>query len=276
MKTTGPEEKGAGAAETTPTDEKQNAGAPAKHTDTIGGMIERLKPQLEKALPEHVTAKRLARVALTAIRNNPKLQQSEAMSLMGSIMVAAQLGLEPNTPLQQCYLIPYKNGKTGKYEAQFQIGYKGLIDLAHRSGQYRKLVARAVDKHDQFDYAYGLDEYLHHKPAEKPSGETIYYYAMYELDNGGRSFTVWSKDKVFDHAQRYSKTWDKQKKQFYQDSAWSTAFDQMACKTVLIDLLRYAPKSVEVAQAAGFDNVTHRFNPDDPDLTIESEYEISE
>jgi len=94
-----------------------NAKAPAR-SDSVGALIQRLEPQLEKALPKHVTADRMARVALTAIRQNPKLQQADPMSLIASVMVAAQLGLEPNTPLGHCYIIPYKT------QAQFQIGYK--------------------------------------------------------------------------------------------------------------------------------------------------------
>ena len=81
--------------------EKKPDRAPAKGapTDNIGSMIEKMKPQLMKALPKHVTADRLARVVLTAIRNNTQLQQADPMSLMGAIMISAQLGLEPNTPL---------------------------------------------------------------------------------------------------------------------------------------------------------------------------------
>lgn len=248
-----------------------NAPAPAKQ-DSVAGMIERLKPQLEKALPKHVTTDRLARVALTAIRNNSRLQQADPMSLMGSIMTAAQLGLEPNTPLGQCYIIPYKNGRTGKYDAQFQLGYKGLVDLAQRSGQYRRIVARSVDEADQFDYTYGLDEDLTHTPARKPSGNTVYYYAVYELENGGRSFVVWSREQVEAHAKKYSKSYDK------SDSPWKTNFDAMAKKTVLIDLLRYAPKSVEVSELVSNDNATLRFNPETPDAdsAISAEFELPE
>lgn len=239
-------------------------------SDSIGGMIEKLKPQLEKALPKHVTTERLARVALTAVRNNTRLQQADAMTLMGSIMTAAQLGLEPNTPLGQCYIIPYKNGKTGTYEANFQLGYKGLVDLAHRSGQYRKLIARAVDEADHCEYEYGLDEYLRHVPAKQPTGKSVYYYAQYELDNGGRGFVVWSREAVEAHAQHYSKSYKN------SDSPWKTAFDQMAKKTVLIDLLRYAPKSVEVAEVVSKDNATLRFNDSVEEDPIETDFEVSE
>lgn len=239
-------------------------------TDTIGAMIERLKPQLERALPKHVTAERLSRVALTAIRNNRKLQQADALSLMGSIMTAAQLGLEPNTPLGQCYIIPYNNSKTG-VQAQFQMGYKGVVELAHRTREYKRISARVVDEADKFDYSYGLDEFLIHVPSDKPTGKAKAYYAVYELVNGGRSFVVWSKEKVTQHAKRYSKSFSK------EDSAWQTAFDSMACKTVLIDLLRYAPKSVELTIASSADNRTMTISPDDPDLNIdaiEGEFEL--
>lgn len=260
--------------------ETKPAKAPAKGTptDNIGSMIEKMKPQLMKALPKHVTAERLARVVLTAIRNNTQLQQADPMSLMGAIMVSAQLGLEPNTPLGQCYIIPYRDNKKNMINAQFQMGYKGLIDLAHRSGQYRKLTARIVDKADKFEYEYGLDERLIHVPAAKPSGEKVYYYAVYELENGGRSFTVWSHQQVLEHAQKYSQSFDKQKKEFRYGSAWRDSFDSMACKTVLIDLLRYAPKSVEVQKAVDADFRTYTVNPDDPDLNIDAvdaDFELS-
>jgi len=242
----------------------------AKKSDSIGAMIERLKPQLEKALPKHVTTERLARVALTAVRNNPKLGQADALSLMWSIMQAAQLGLEPNTPLGQCYIIPYENRKLGRVDAQFQMGYKGIVDLAHRTGQYRRLTAMAVDEADTFEYSYGLNPKLIHDPSKTPTGNTVFFYAQYELTNGGYDFRVWSRDKVEKHAKQYSKS--------FASGPWQTNFDQMACKTVMIDLLRYAPKSVEIATAASADNRAYRINPDDPELnldTIDGDYEVA-
>ena len=243
------------------------ATAPAK-SDSVGALIQRLTPQLEKALPKHVTADRMARVALTAIRQNPKLQQADPMSLIASVMVAAQLGLEPNTPLGHCYIIPYKT------QAQFQIGYKGILDLAHRSGQYKRIAAYSVDDADEFDFAYGLSPYLTHKPARTPSGKHGYYYAVYELANGGQDFRVWSREQVEAHAQKYSQAYRGGK----QDSPWYTAFDSMAKKTVLIDLLRYAPKSIEaagmgLADATSLDGASLRVREDDPDLEIKAEWE---
>lgn len=244
-----------------------NAKAPAKQ-DSVGALIERMTPQLEKALPKHVTPDRMARVALTAIRQNRKLQAADPMSLIASVMVAAQLGLEPNTPLGQCYIIPYGN------QASFQIGYKGILDLAHRSGQYKRIDAFAVDEADEFTYEYGLNPSLTHVPARTPSGKAVYYYAVYELTNGGQGFRVWSREQIEAHAKKYSKAFSAGKK----DSPWFTAFDSMAKKTVLIDLLRYAPKSIEVqgmslADAAAYDGATLRVREDDPDLSINAEWE---
>lgn len=239
-----------------------DAKAPAR-TDSVGALIQRLQPQLEKALPKHVTADRMARVALTAIRQNPKLQAADPMSLIASVMVAAQLGLEPNTPLGQCYIIPYKD------QAQFQIGYKGSLDLAHRSGQYKRIAAFSVDEADTFDYEYGLKPKLVHVPARKPSGKNVYYYAVYELANGGQDFRVWSREQVEAHAKKYSQAFRSGK----TDTPWQTAFDSMAKKTVLIDLLRYAPKSIEMQTAVEFDNASLSIREDDPEMEIKAEWE---
>lgn len=214
---------------------------------TIEQTFKDLAPQMAKALPEHVKADRLARVALTAIRNNPKLATADRLSLMGAIMMSAQLGLEPNTPLGHAYLIPYGQ------RVQFQLGYKGLLDLAHRSGQYRQITAHAVDEADQFSYRYGLQPDLSHVPADRPTGRSVKYYAVYHLTNGGYDFKVWSREKVEAHAEKYSMA--------KNDGPWVTDFDAMAKKTVLVDLLRTAPKSVEMAQATNSDNLSPRFSP---------------
>lgn len=92
---------------------------------SIADMIKAMKPEIEKALPKVITPERFTRMALSALNTTPKLQECSQMSFLGALMNAAQLGLEPNTPLGQAYLIPYKNH--GKLECQFQIGYKGLI-----------------------------------------------------------------------------------------------------------------------------------------------------
>ena len=241
--------------------------APAvRKPDTIQTLIKTMEPELARALPKHVTADRMARVALTAIRTSPRLQQADATSLLAAVMISAQLGLEPNTPLGQCYIIPYGN------QASFQIGYKGILELAHRSGQFKRISAYSVDEADLFEYSYGLDPHLTHVPAREPSGNSVFYYAVYELSNGGRDFKVWSREQVDAHAKQYSQAYKNGKK----DSPWFTAFDSMAKKTVLIDLLRYAPKSIEITQAVSFDNAQVKVRPEDPELEIHATWEPAE
>ena len=109
---------------------------------TIPDMVKVMMPEIKKALPTVLTPERFTRIALSALNNTPALQKCTPMSFLAALMNAAQLGLEPNTPLGQAYLIPYKN--KGVLECQFQIGYKGLIDLAYRNGQMQTIQAQAV------------------------------------------------------------------------------------------------------------------------------------
>ena len=212
--------------------------------DNFHALLKRMQPQIEKALPKHISGDRMARVALTAYNSNPKLKECDSMSILAAVLRSSQLGLEINTPLGQAYIIPY-----GK-QAQFQIGYKGLLDLAYRSGEYQVIYAMEVYENDEFDYEYGLDPFIKHKPNRQPQGEPVYYYAVYRTKNGGSNFRVWSREKVNDHAKKYSqavrKGWT---------SPWKTDFDSMAKKTVLKDLMKYAPMSIELAQQISNDSM---------------------
>ena len=98
-----------------------------KRSMSIADLIKAMLPEIKKALPDVITPERFTRMALSALNTTPKLQECTQMSFLAALMNAAQLGLEPNTPLGQAYLIPYNN--KGVLECQFQIGYKGLIDL---------------------------------------------------------------------------------------------------------------------------------------------------
>lgn len=98
---------------------------------SIADMVKAMEPEIKRALPSVITPERFTRMALSALNITPKLSQCSQMSFLGALMNAAQLGLEPNTPLGQAYLIPYKN--KGKLDCQFQIGYKGLLDLVYRN-----------------------------------------------------------------------------------------------------------------------------------------------
>ena len=213
---------------------------------TLVDWVNSLKPEIERALPQHIKADRIARIAITTIRTNKQLQSCEPMSFIAALMQSSQLGLEPNTPLGEAYIIPYKDKGTPR--ARFEMGYKGLLSLAHRTGEYKTIYAMEVYENDEFEYAYGLEPYLTHKPAEEPEGEPVKYYAVYHLKNGGKEFRVWSRKKIEKHANQYSQAF---KKGF--TSPWKTDFDSMAKKTVLKDLLKYAPKSIEFSRQLSMD-----------------------
>lgn len=211
-----------------------------KQPKNMKDWIVAMKPQIEAALPSVITPERFTRMALTAVSSNPKLANCTPKSFMGALMNAAQLGLEPNTPLGQAYLIPYKN--KGVDEVQFQIGYKGLVELAHRSGEFKNIEARVVYENDTFEYEYGLEPKLVHKPAMKDRGKPIYYYAVFTLVNGGFGFEVMSKEDIDIHKNKYSQAAGS------KYSPWNTNFDEMAKKTVLKRVLKYAPIRTEFAR----------------------------
>lgn len=213
-------------------------------------LLERMAPQIEKALPAHMSQERMTRIALSAVNSNPKLTQTiqnNPTSFLGALMQSAQLGLEPNTNLGHAYLIPYGN------TVQLQIGYHGLLELAYRSGQYQKIMAMPVYKDDFFEYQYGTNEKLNHVPAQMEIGTPVGYYAFYKLANGGQHFVYWSKEKMKMHKQQYSKASKKQ-------TVWDTNFDAMALKTVIKDVLKYAPKSIEMSEAVVSDNNDFELN----------------
>lgn len=234
---------------------------------TLEGWLKKMKPELEKALPKHVSPDRILRIAMTAIRVSPKLRDCEPMSFLAAIMQAAQLGLEPNTPLGEAYLIPY-NSRQG-LKCQFQIGYRGVITLAQNTGQYRSIYAHSVYKNDKFSFELGLHKNLVHIPADEPEGEPIYFYAVYHLLNGGYDFSVWSKDKIEKHRDKYSKSKE------YDSSSWKTDFIAMALKTVVKSVLNYAPKSIELTrQLAQDETVKSAIAPDMSEVPQE-EFDIT-
>ena len=129
---------------------------------------------------------------------------------IGALLTAAQLGLEPNTPLGQAYLIPFKNYKKGGIlECEFQLGYKGMIDLANRSGEIKVIDAHVVYENDDFECEFGLDPKLSHKPAFGDRGKPMWVYALYKTTNDGFAFEVMSVEEALAHGEKYSKAFNK-------------------------------------------------------------------
>lgn len=226
---------------------------------TIEALLKRHGPEIALALPQHVTPERLLRIALSEVRRNPRLGQCNAASLLSAIFTCAQLGLEPGGALGHAYLIPYRD------ECQFQIGYKGMIELARRSGQIQSLNARAVYENDAFEYSFGLHEDLVHRPAIGPRGELTHAYAVARLKDGGIQFEVMDRlelEDVRDGSQGYQMAVKYNKK----DTPWISSFDEMCRKTVIRRLFKYLPVSVEIARAANLDESADRGQRQESDI----------
>lgn len=233
---------------------------------TMQSYIKSMEGEIAKALPSVITPERFTRMVLSAISVNPKLAQCTPQSFLGAMMTAAQLGVEPNTALGQAYLIPYNNH--GTMEAQFQLGYKGLIDLAYRSGEVSIIQAHVVYENDEFSYELGMDPQLKHVPAKENRGKAIAYYAMFKTKDGGYGFEVMSVADVESHARKFSKS--------YTNGPWKTNFDEMAKKTVLKKVLKYAPlKSDFVRGIAQDETIKTTLSEDmytEPDATVYAEF----
>jgi len=235
-------------------DQAKQAVAKAQTTD-IHTLIQRSVNELGKALPSHMSPERLVRIALTTLRLNPKLYQCTPASFLGALFQSAQLGLEPNIE-GQAYIIPFNNKqKNGsfKMEAQFQVGYKGYAELFYRHQSSVSIDMQEVRANDDFDYSLGTESFLKHKPALKDRGDVFGYYAVALLKDGGRVFKFMSKDECMTHGRKYSKCYSQKESRFYQYTPWSTNPDAMCRKTVLIQLMKLLPKSIEIQRATAMD-----------------------
>jgi len=202
--------------------------------------------QIQKALPRNIGYTNMASIAMNILRADPNLQKCTPISFICAVLQSAQLQLEPNTPLGHCYIIPYWNSKIKRYEAQWQIGYKGILEMGYRTNEIIEIDAEKVFAGDQFDWQLGTDKFISHKPVEanwkydEKTGQPIvtHYYAIFKTTRGVTKFVVWTKEQIIKHMNRFSPA---AKKDAF--SPWRTTPDLMAQKTTLRDLMRYAPLS---------------------------------
>lgn len=239
-----------------------------KKEKTIFDVIQAGAKQFSTALPKHVNSERFVRIAITTIRQNPKLAKCNQESLLGALMVSAQLGLEPGM-LGQCYLIPFENKKAGTIECQFQIGYKGLIELLRRSGQLSDIYSYAVYENDEFSIEYGLSRTLTHKPNFDDRGEIKGFYAVAILKDGAKAFEYMTKDEVIKHEEKY-------RKGSYKNDVWNKNFKEMAQKTVVKKLLKWLPVSVEFLENISRDEKTSNWNEQTKEVEVSDELVIDE
>lgn len=246
------------------TEQLKKAVAPAKSTQTAVAEANKpqtiteiltsaeFKAQMALALPKTLTADRLTRIVLTECRKTPELRRCNKASFLGAVLQCAQLGLEPGSALGHCYLLPYGNGKAkdGLPNCQLIIGYRGMIDLARRSGQIVSINAYCVHEKDEFVYELGLHPDIKHRPSAMANrGPVTYVYAVAQLQGGGVQFEVMSRAEI-EAVRSQSKAGTR--------GPWVTHWEEMARKTVVRRLFKYLPVSTEAMRAVEVDEKSDR------------------
>lgn len=231
-----------------------NDASPGKEVatkDPTLALLEKLRPQLEAALPKHLGVDRFLRVSLTTIRQNPKLMECDRRSFLASMLTCAQLGLEPDGVLGQAYLVPFKT--RGVLQCQLIVGYRGYVTLARNSGEIESIQAKVVRKGDEFHYQYGFDETLTHIPKAPIDAPITHAWLVVKFKNGGRHWDVMTREDIDRHMlmsqgyQRAEKEWEG--KPARRDSPWHLHYAAMAVKTVVRANARFLPLSVQKAAA---------------------------
>ena len=216
---------------------------------TLADLVRQSEAQFRRALPAHVDAGRFVRMSLTALRTVPRLQECSPESVLAGLMTAAQLGLEVDAVRGQAYLVPRYNGRTKGMEATFQLGYRGLIDLAGRGGI--TVEAHEVRDGDAFAFTYGLQPTLTHTPNLRDDrGAVFAYYAVARFADGRLPvFLVMSAMDVAEVRDKFAPK-DKSGK---VTGPWAEHLDAMAKKTAIRRLLSYLPLPVELSDAVAAD-----------------------
>lgn len=228
---------------------------------------ENVKKQLNQAVGK--SSMRFVSSVVSAVTNTPTLQECTNQSILSAALLGESLNLSPSPQLGQYYMVPYENKKVGIKVAQFQMGYKGYIQLAIRSGQYKKLNVLAIKEGEliRFDpLAEEIDVRLIEDEEEREHAKTIGYYAMFEYTNGFKKAIYWSKKKMAAHAEKYSAAFSKNgglkslelleqdkippKDMWKYSSFWFKDFDGMAYKTMLRQLIsKWGIMSIEMQRA---------------------------
>lgn len=223
-------------------------------------------------------AQRFISSVVSAVQTNPALQECTNGSILSAALLGQSLNLPQSPQIGMFYFVPYKNKEKGVTEAQFQISYKGLTNLAIRSGQYKKINAVEVKAGELVSYNPFEDTYeLKPETDLKKRKElpTIGYYGFFELLNGYRKELYWSKEEMEAHAKRYSASY----RNGWKSSIWSTDFDKMALKTITRQLIsRFGIMSVDMQTAYVSDQAVLDENlnpqyvdnvPDEPEKAVD-------
>lgn len=217
------------------------AQTPQQQMATIKDQFLKMTPKLAELLPRHMTPDRMVKVALNCVAKTPKLQECSLSSLLQCLVVAAELGLEPGGALGHLYLVPFKGTCT------VIIGYRGLIELARRSGQLAQIEAHVVHENDEFAVEFGLNPVMRHKPQLRGEpGKPVLTYMIARLKDGSTHIEVMTQAEV----ERI-----KARSRSAADGPWVTDPEEMAKKTVLRRGSKYLPLATEqFARAAEIDD----------------------
>ena len=214
------------------------------------------KNLINQTLGDKDRATRFIASISSAVATNQALQECDAGTILSGALLGESLNLSPSPQLGQYYLVPFNDSKKGYKVAQFQLGYKGYIQLAIRSGQYKKLNVLAIKKGELIKYDPLNEEIevnLIEDEEERENAETIGYYAMFEYTNGFRKSLYWSKSRMEKHALKYSKGYAAHKGYTF----WEKDFDGMAYKTMLRQLIsKWGIMSIDMQQAVEKDMAT--------------------
>ena len=235
------------------------------------------KNLINQTLGDKDRATRFIASISSAVATNQALQECDAGTILSGALLGESLNLSPSPQLGQYYLVPFNDSKRGCKVAQFQLGYKGYIQLAIRSGQYKKLNVLAIKKGELIKYDPLNEEIevnLIEDEEERENEETIGYYAMFEYTNGFRKSLYWSKSKMEKHALKYSTGYKAKKGYTY----WEKDFDGMAYKTMLRQLIsKWGIMSIDMQQAVEKDMATintdgtYEYVDNEEDTIIEQE-----
>ena len=229
--------------------------APQKMTFSMAINSDKYKSMITRALSDPQDVKRFITAITSAVAVNPALQECVPSTILSGALLGESLKLSPSPQLGQYYLVPFRNTKRNCTEAQFCLGYKGLIQLALRSGQYKKLNVLSIKEGELISWD-PLNEEIEVKLIEddtvREKAPTIGYYAMFEYTNGFRKCLYWSREKMEAHALRYSKGYAAKKGYTF----WEKDFDSMAYKTMLRQLIsKWGVMSIDMQRAYESDTV---------------------
>ncbi len=229
--------------------------SPKEKVANIRDLLQKTQGQIALALPKHMTADRMLRVVMTEVQKTPKLLECKPMSLIAAVVQASQLGLEVGVQ-GHAYLVPYGDQVT------LIPGYRGLIELARRSGQILDIEARVVHAKDEFDFEFGLNASLRHKPNMKDEdpGPVVAAYAVARMAGGATHFEVMSVREL--NAIR-------NKSKASKVGPWVDYTEEMYRKTAARRLCKWIPTSIELMTAMDLDNKVEAGLPQDLETIID-------